>query len=241
MLHLEETESTNTYALNLLSKNKPSEGTVVSTLNQTAGRGQVGSNWFSEPGKNIAISVILYPVFLPVRDQFLLNQAISLAVFGFVSRFIPSGVKIKWPNDILVNEKKIAGILIQNTLTNTAFQSSIAGIGINVNQILFREDIPNPTSLKIETGKESDINLLIGLLCEDIEKQYLRLRSGRYALPQQEYLENLYRFGQPSMYQRTDTQKVFQGRITGLEPSGKLIVEQGGLPRSYSLKEIKFL
>ncbi len=241
LLQLEQVDSTNSYALELLSKNKPSEGTVISAWNQSQGRGQIGSGWESEAGKNITISLILYPTFLPIKQQFLLNQAISLSVFDFISRFINAQVKIKWPNDILVGDKKIAGTLIQNILYSDNFQTSIIGIGINVNQTLFLSDAPNPTSLKLETKSENELPNLIDLLCSDIEKRYLQLRSDKSSIIEKEYLSNLYRFREDAIYQRMDNDEVFSGKIVGLEESGKLIIDHAKGQTVFSIKEVKFL
>lgn len=240
-MHLKELNSTNAYALNLLTKNKPGEGTVVSAWNQTQGRGQIGSSWESEAGKNITISIILYPSFLPIRQQFILNQAISLGIFDFISKFISTQVKIKWPNDLLVRDKKIAGILIQNILSSNIFQSSVIGVGINVNQVLFKSDAPNPTSLKLETKKEYDVNSLIDLLCSAIEKRYLQLRAGNISILQQDYLNNLHQFQEEAIYQRTDNQEIFSGKIVGIDESGKLIIDHKKGQSAFSMKEVRFL
>ena len=241
LLHLKELGSTNAHALDLLSKNKPSEGTVISAWNQTEGRGQIGSNWDSEAGKNITISLILYPTFLPVKQQFLLNQAISLSIFDFISRFLNTEVKIKWPNDILIRDKKIAGILIQNILSTNNFQTSIIGVGINVNQKVFKSNTPNPTSIKLETKKENDVKKLIGMLCYDIEKRYLQLRSNNFSIIQQDYLSNLYRFQEDAIYQLIENDEVFSGKIVGLNESGKLIIDHKKGQSEFSMKEVKFL
>lgn len=241
LLHLKELDSTNAYALNLLSKNKPSEGTVISAWNQTCGRGQIGSNWESEAGKNITMSLILYPNFLPIKQQFLLNQAISLSVFDFVSRFVSAEVKIKWPNDVFVNNKKIAGILIQNSLSSNIFQSSVIGLGININQTIFKSDAPNPTSVKLETDNENNLEDLMELLCADLEKRYLQLRSGNISLIQQSYLNNLYRFQEDAIYQRMDNQEIFSGKIVGTDETGKLLVDHNKGQSAFSMKTIKFL
>lgn len=241
LLHLKELNSTNAYALNLLTKNKPGEGTVVSAWNQTQGRGQIGSSWESEAGKNITISIILYPSFLPIRQQFILNQAISLGIFDFISKFISTQVKIKWPNDLLVRDKKIAGTLIQNILSSNIFQSSVIGVGINVNQVLFKSDAPNPTSLKLETKKEYDVNSLIDLLCSAIEKRYLQLRAGNISILQQDYLNNLHQFQEEAIYQRTDNREIFSGKIVGIDESGKLIIDHKKGQSAFSMKEVRFL
>ncbi len=241
LLHLRELDSTNAYAINLLSKNKPSEGTVISAWSQTKGRGQIGSNWESEAGKNITISVILYPAFLPIRQQFLLNQAVSLSIYDFISSLISAEVKIKWPNDILVRDKKIAGILIQNILSSNNFQTSIIGLGINVNQTFFTSNTPNPTSVKLETNEENDIDSLISLLCSRIEKRYLQLRSDNESIIQKDYLNNLYRFQEDAIYQRIENDEVFSGKIVGIDETGKLVIDHKKGQSAFSMKEVKFL
>ena len=241
LLQLEEVDSTNSYAIDLLSKNKPSEGTVISAWKQTNGRGQIGSSWESEAGKNITVSLILYPSFLPIKQQFLLNQIMSLSIFDFISRFINAEVKIKWPNDIVVKNKKIAGTLIQNILSPNNFQTSIIGIGINVNQTFFKSETPNPTSIKLETNTENDLQNLINLLCCDIEKRYLQLRADHSSIIQKEYLSNLYRYQEDAIYQRMDNDEVFSGKIIGVDESGKLIIDHTKGQSAFSIKELKFL
>jgi len=232
--------STNEYALTLLSKSKPPEGTVISTLNQHAGRGQIGSSWESESGKNITLSIILYPTFLPISQQFLLNQIISLAVFDLVEEHFPLKTKIKWPNDIYINEKKVAGILIQNAISGTQIRSSVIGIGININQELFISKASNPTSFKLELGKEIDIEKIIYKLCYCIENRYLKLKSRNLVPLQTDYLQHLYRYKTESIFQRPDGQ-IFKGIITGIADSGQLQVETTGKTETFGLKEIKFL
>ena len=232
--------STNEYALTLLSKNKPAEGTVISTPNQYAGRGQIGSGWESAPGKNIALSIILYPSFLPIAQQFSLNQSISLAVFDLVEEHFPQKTKIKWPNDIYINEKKVAGILIQNSISGTKIRSSVVGIGINVNQELFTSGASNPTSFKLESGKEFDIDKIIPSLCHCIENRYLKLKSRNLVPLQADYLKHLYRYQTEWSFQRPNGQ-IFKGTITGIADSGQLQVETTGKTETFGLKEIKFL
>ena len=239
-LELPSINSTNEYALSLLSKSKPSEGTVISTRNQYAGRGQIGSGWESEPGQNIALSIILYPTFLPIGQQFLLNQSISLAVFDLVEKHFPKQARIKWPNDIYINEKKVAGILIQNAISGTKFRSSVIGIGININQAAFVSDAPNPTSFKLESGEETELGTAISDLCHFVENRYLKLKTGNLVPLQKDYLQHLFRFQAESLFQRPDGQ-IFKGRISGIAESGQLQVETGGKVESFGLKEIKFL
>lgn len=241
MLEFLELDSTNNYSLSLLSKSKPSEGTVILAVNQSAGRGQIGNSWESEPGQNITMSVILYPTFLLARLQFKLNQAISLGVLDFLSAYIDSGLKIKWPNDIYVNNKKIGGTLIQNTLTASKIQSTVVGVGINVNQKHFQSNAPNPTSMFLETSKKNIIEVLIPQLCESIERRYLQLRANNFGLLEIDYLHHLYRLQEDALYMRMDSEEIFSGKIVGVTKTGKLMIDHNKGQSFFSLKEVKFL
>jgi len=238
--HLPQVASTNAHAISLLSKSKPPEGTVISTFCQADGRGQFGSTWESEPGKNISLSILLYPEFLEVRHQFRLSQAISLAVRDLVATHLGAGVKIKWPNDIYVGDRKIAGILIQNSLQNNMIRSTVAGIGININQTVFLTNPPNPTSFSLHTSRSFDLEELIASLCTFSEQRYLQLKSGKIVLLQQDYLQHLYRLGTPGFFQK-NTGDVFQGTVTGVDETGRLRVIVHGNEEVFDLKEIKFL
>lgn len=237
---LPSVNSTNEHALSLLSKSKPPEGTVVSTPNQVAGRGQIGSNWESEAGKNICMSVILYPKFLNAGRQFLLSQAVSLAVFDLLEKYFPGQTKIKWPNDIYINGKKAVGILIQNSVSGAQLRSSVIGIGINVNQEIFRSGAPNPTSFKLESGNEFNTGQLINELCHFLENRYLKLKSGNIVPLQAAYLKHLYRFQIPSFFENGNG-AVFKGTITGISEKGQLKIYISGKEKLFGLKEIKFL
>lgn len=232
--------STNEYALELLSKSAPPEGTAISTPHQYDGRGQIGSKWESEPGKNIALSVILYPVRLAVRDQFQLSIAAALATHDFVAKYIPRQVSIKWPNDIYVNNNKIAGILIQNTIKGSFFQASVVGIGININQLTFSAHLSNVTSLGLETTQVYNVDDLIPVLCQCLEHRYLALKAGHFRAQRDEYLQVLYRYQESGLFQ-TAAGEVFYGRITGISDTGKLLIEDNSGIRAFDIKEVAFL
>jgi BirA family biotin operon repressor/biotin-[acetyl-CoA-carboxylase] ligase len=237
---LPQVASTNAHALELLTKSKPAEGTVISTHRQTDGRGQIGSKWESEPDKNISLSVIFYPDFLAVKDQFLLNVFVSLTVFDFVKNCLPDRpVSIKWPNDIYVGKLKVAGILLQNSLINTQIRSTVVGIGININQTAFITHPPNPTSLCLESGQVFNLEELICTLCEFLESRYLQLKAGKIVPLQHEYLRLLYRFAMPAKYQRANGE-AFEGTIIGIDKIGRLKLDIGGKVEVFDLKEIRF-
>lgn len=238
--HFKSLASTNAYALNMLSKSNPSEGTVISTDNQSDGRGQIGSKWESAAGKNLTLSFIFRPHFLPIRQQFLLNQAVALAVRDCVHHYITSIVKVKWSNDIYIKDNKVAGILIQNMLSGSKIQATIVGIGLNVNQTIFITQPPNPTSLQLESGKSFDLEDIKTILYHYLEARYLQLRNGQYNQIQQDYLEQLYRYLEPALYERPDG-TIFNAKILGLSPIGKLILLSSKGEEEFGLKEVKFI
>lgn len=233
-------DSTNRYAQELIAKSGPSEGTVIVTYCQTAGRGQIGSSWTAEPYKNIAFSLILYPRFLAVQRQFLLNQAISLAARDFLAGYLDGQVQVKWPNDIYVGQRKIAGILIQNTLSGRRFASSIAGLGINVNQMIFPPELPNPTSMSLESDRTYDLDELVAGLCDHLEQRYLQLRRGETTTIETQYRQHLYRYGEKTIFRRPGGEP-FTGQITGVTERGQLLIETGGKKEAFELKTIAYL
>lgn len=247
LLEFAELASTNTYATELLSKIKPNEGTVIVAQQQTAGRGQFGSNWASVAGLNLTFSLILYPNFILPAAQFSFNQAIALGISDAVSTCLrvyqksnapQNTVAIKWSNDILINEKKVAGVLIENSLSANKILNSVVGIGININQTDFR-DLPNATSLAAIIGETIDILDFRQLLFDAIEARYLQLRAGRDL--QEPYLQRLYRFGEDACYEIVATAHLIYGRIVGITPEGKLeLLTQNGI-EAFVVKEIRFL
>ena len=150
LIELSDCPSVNSHAIELLKSVNLAEGTVIFTTNQTAGRGQRGARWYSDTGKNVTMSLILFPRFLDLKDSFQLSKIVSLGVYDFLSVNLPKAVniKIKWPNDIVADGKKICGILIENILRDNRLNASIIGIGLNVNQEFFPEEIPNAISMK---------------------------------------------------------------------------------------------
>ena len=240
--YLASVDSTNLFANNLLSKSTPIEGTVIYTDNQYAGRGQIGSKWESALGENIILSVILYPKFLPIQAQFKLNQVVALAVYDLLEAFISptNTLSVKWPNDIYINEKKIGGILIENKLKGSLLASTVIGVGLNINQSNFSPNLPNPTSLLLETEKKQDTYALIGSFCEHLERRYLQLKAGQYKNLDQDYLNVLYAYQEWRMYKIAKTEAVFEGKITGISSEGKLQIQTTNELLEFYFKEVIF-
>jgi BirA family transcriptional regulator, biotin operon repressor / biotin---[acetyl-CoA-carboxylase] ligase len=160
-----------------------------------------------------------------------------LGIYDFLSAKSLLQVKIKWPNDVMVNGKKMTGILIENSLLNSSIQQSIVGIGLNVNQKLF--SIPTATSLSLEAKREFDLSVELSLLIEAIEKRYLQLRAGKTAELKDHYLKKLYWIGEEHMFKAKGKQQ--NGVIEGIDGAGRLKVSLEGTIDYFELKEISFL
>jgi BirA family biotin operon repressor/biotin-[acetyl-CoA-carboxylase] ligase len=243
IIEIEQTESTNIYTANLLRLEKPMEGTVIIAYNQTAGQGQDQNKWESEPFQNLTFSIILYPVFLNPGDQFQLSQAISLGIVDFLKNILPDYhklIKIKWPNDIYVNDNKICGILIQNSIIGNCLSDSIVGIGLNVNQSIFKSDAPNPTSVK--NLKHEDVNLkeCLNELCNTFNNRYYQLYNHQSEIIKQNYLRSLYRLGEWSKFKIQNS--VITAKITGISTYGQLLLQDtNGIAYSCNIKEVAYI
>lgn len=227
VIKLDKTESTNSYAIALLRKQKVFEGTVIYTLNQTNGRGQRGNEWSSEPLKNLTFSLILTPNFLTADQQFLLTQMISLAICDFVAAIGNNSLSndkigIKWPNDILIDKKKVCGVLIENTISGNVIKYSIIGIGLNLNQEKFENFQTAATSLKSELHAEFEIEYSLKEFLVFIEKRYLQLKRNEISVLQKEYFQKLIGVGGESNFKLKNN--LVKGIIKGVSSSGKLQV-----------------
>jgi len=241
ILSIEECNSSNTYLGELLSQNPTiNEGFTIRTNFQSQGRGQRDNIWKSNKGDNLLISFLLKPG-LPAKRQFLLNQIVCLGICEYlIDHDIKGEIRIKWPNDIYVDDRKICGILIQNMLQGVNIHNSIVGIGLNINQKEFDQSIPNPTSLSLE--KENDYNLeneMIKLL-DCINSSYQELFRVRKAKPQSMYRFLLYKLNEEQKF-ITELGKEFVGIIKGVDDLGRLEVESEGVKNYYNFSEIKFI
>ncbi len=243
-LFLLEVESTNTYAMNLLRNVNAIEGTIVFTDNQTQGKGQRGAVWSSNIAQNITVSIILKPQFLDIDKTFYLSKISALAVYDVLSDILVDSqydIKIKWPNDILVNRQKIAGILIENNFTKTYVQNTVIGIGLNVNQHQFSDFERAATSINILTNKEFDRNTVMKMLFWKLEKWYLKLKERKFDIIDSNYMK--YLLGINEVLSFEDVGKcIFDAKLVGVSKSGKLMLQLGNSEiREFDVKELKFL
>ncbi len=255
-MYISTTYSTNTLLKELLAKGEWPEGErFLYTGFQTAGRGQAGNGWESEEGKNLLCSILLPPR----KDLFYLNVLVSVAVHKVIRSLLfersgllslSKAVSIKWPNDIYYGDKKIAGILIENAILGNEVKYSIAGIGLNVNQTTFLSSAPNPVSLKLISGKETDIDALMQALMAQIEaleamdeaqiwayyREHLYRREGLWPFVEREVSTA------PTMNADRKTEGVFLAKIENVRTNGEIeLRDQAGNLRIYHFKQVRYV
>ena len=216
------------------------EGDIILAQCQTAGRGQRGHTWESREGENLTLSLLLEPQFLPPSEQFLISECVALGVCDALLHY---GIEaqIKWTNDIYIGDRKLAGILIEHKLQGSALARTVAGIGLNVNQKAFSDDLPNPISMAQATGREFDREEVLQTVATSLMARYEQLREGGAKELQADYHQRLYRLGQEHCYALPDGSR-FRGIIRGVEPTGALRIEnERGELLSFLFKEVEFV
>lgn len=235
IIKISDVDSTNDYALSFKESRAFREGLVIVSDFQTNGQGQRGSRWESEKGKNLIISVVIEPN-ISIEKQFNVSKITSLSVVDCLLSFgIES--KIKWPNDIIVNKHKIAGILIQNITCKNMITHSVIGIGVNINQLIFDDFFPKATSLKIELSKSVLLEEIQNRLLSALQKRIIAYRLAEYT--EFDYLNVLFQKDKISVFE-SRSQK-FNGIIRGVTDVGKLIIETETEVKEYGLKDIRML
>ncbi len=205
---------------------------------QSQGRGMGRNRWFSSRGANLLVSFYVRPP-LPAARQFLFNQYFSIVTATFLEQFVPM-VRIKWPNDLYVNDKKVAGILIEHSVCGDRLQHTVAGIGINVNQPSFPSDIPHPTSLLLETGVQHDITALLQAYRQTLLDHFSGLSVENAARLYTHYMQRLYRLNEFARYRIHD--KELYAAIANIDSYGRLILkDEHGVSHVCGFKEVTFL
>ncbi len=224
VIDIDEVNSTNIFAEALCQNQIVDNGTVVFANYQTGGKGQGTNKWLSEKNQNILMSIVLYPEFIPASMQFFLSMAVSLSIADTVSQYSNKETHIKWSNDVLLNKKKIAGILIKNTLGSNKLKKTIIGIGINVNQKKFDSQLPFATSLTIEEKRDFELEQFKKILLSKLNYYYSKLENGKLDYLKIKYEERLYLMGQNADL-LLDNIKPIKGKILGVENTGELKVQ----------------
>lgn len=236
IIHLQEVDSTNNYTANLLNRGGIEGGTVIMADNQTEGRGQRGAEWHSVKGENLTFSFFIDDLHLEIHSQFNLSKVIAIILVDFFKSY-GVAAKIKWPNDIYINDSKVAGVLIENQLKGGMLKSAIVGIGININQTLF-EGL-RATSLSLETKGKLDLkNCLFDFIYAYNQRFDSLMKVSSIALDKS-YTDFLLGYEVERKYESLGYE--FTGVIKGISPTGKLIVSSGIGEKEYDLKEIKMI
>lgn len=235
VIRLEEVDSTNNFLRNFQSVS-PRPVTLAIAEYQCAGRGQRGNSWESERGKNLVFSMLVHP-HLPVSRIFALSEVCALAIRDAIGAFVEP-IEVKWPNDIYWNDRKIAGILIETTLTGKMIEDAILGVGVNINQEAFLSDAPNPVSLRQILGREEDRMKVLDKVVENFSANMECLQREGYDELHTRYMQSLYR--REGYHPYRDEGGEFLAEIVGVEPSGHLLLKDAdGCQRRYAFKEVE--
>lgn len=235
IVEYEELDSTNTVALQL-AKEKANDKSVVLTYCQTRGRGQAGNTWESEPGRNLSMTLIFRPQQFAAGRQFAVSMMIALGCCDFIRKYVMD-CQIKWPNDIYVGDRKIAGILIEHMISGPYVGFSVCGIGLNINQEEFHSDAPNPVSLFQLTGRQIELHTALEQLLDCMGKRYAQLFDD--VRLEADYLKLMYR--RKGWYQWEDQTGIFRATVKGVDEYGRLLLtDDSGRDRMYGFKEVKW-
>ncbi len=240
LIKLDATDSTNDYLRRLSESNALGDYTAVMALKQLQGRGQMGSMWQSEAGKNLTFSILRNDLNWPVDEGFVLNLCVSLAIYSVLKDMKVPELSIKWPNDILSGSSKICGVLIENKILGNTIHSSIIGIGLNVNQLTF-DNLLHVSSLSLLLDKTFDLDELLHNIIKKLKVIFTRREIAGPDPLWDDYEKLLFRKGKPSTFENNEGE-LFMGRIEGVSRDGKLIVAlEEDVKREFATKEIKLL
>lgn len=241
IIRLNETGSTNTYAKKLLAENKITQSTCIITSSQTNGKGMHSNVWKTDANKNLTFSIICFPNFLHPSRQFQLNKAVSLSVIDLIKKFLPNdNMSVKWPNDIYIGTKKVGGILIETSVIGQKMNWVVVGIGINVNQQKFAEDLPQAASLFHFSKVDFKLDRLLDSYICFFHQRYAQLSANKLDEIDRAYLQSLFRLGKPSKFVYKEKEMI--ATITGVNEYGWLqLITVDKKKLECEMKEISFV
>ncbi len=239
IIYFEEADSSNNVAMNLIGKQHLSEFSIVLVKNQTKGKGQGSNSWYSKPNESITLSIIVYPLFLLPEHFFFISKLTAIVTHKLINKYTKNAY-IKWPNDIYVNNKKIAGILIENIISQQQMQASIIGVGINVNQATFPSNLPNPTSLFLETKNNYSIDLLVSQWQQIFIEHYSWLKSKNFEQIDKYYNKYLFMKNKNATF-LTNKQEILEGTILKVNNAGELVVLVNNKKRNFNIGELDLI
>ena len=240
IIKLNAIDSTNMYLKTLASNNAVEDYTVVVAKHQTQGRGQMGTRWQVEEGKNLTCSVLMHMKGFVLDDSFYISMITSLSIVKTLQGLGIPKLHVKWPNDILAEDKKVCGILIENIIKSTTIDSSVIGFGLNVNQTQF-EDLPNASSLKIITGKLYNLDEILLHIVTHMKHYFNVYKNGNLEEIKTAYEALLFRKDKPSTF-KTQNGDLFPGFIKGVDALGHLqVLLEDDILKTFEMKEIQLL
>jgi len=240
-LYIDVVDSSNMELIRFLEKALVEEFFMIQTGFQTGGKGQGSALWESQKNKNLLFSFVIKPTFLEISKQFYISIMVSLALRDVVAKYIGNEkeIKIKWPNDIYVNDGKIAGILIENAIQGQQFEWVVVGVGLNINQMKFQSDAPNPISLAELLEEDIPLDEVLSIFESQYAHRYAQLQSGDFDGLKNDYLSSLYQYKEWKNY-RSNNQD-FRAYILGIDQYGFLRMETPEGERSFDAKEVEYL
>lgn len=240
IIKLNAINSTNDYLKNLMRNQHVDNFTIVVAYNQEKGRGQRDAVWISEAGKNLTFSVLVRDLIVNPAEIFSLNVAVAISVYETLKGMTKRKIAVKWPNDIMAEDKKIAGILIENAIQQSGEVYSVIGIGLNVNQIDFN-NLTKVTSLKLLEKVDFNLDKVLNILLENLQQNISLVRTKKSDLVWHKYLKKLFKKEIPTTFEDKNQQK-FMGIIKGVSSNGQLqVILEDDSVKSYGVKEIKML
>lgn len=240
IIKLDAIDSTNAYLKKVSVGNTAEDGLAVVAKYQTHGRGQMGTTWNSQEAKNLTFSVFKDVSFIDLSQRFYISMAVSLAILKALKSLGVKNLKVKWPNDILADNKKIAGILIENVVKMKVMTGSVIGIGLNVNQTHF-ENLPSASSLLLLYGRVFDLDEVLSSILLQIDRQFEILRGNHFKALKSNYESHLFRKNKPSTFRDAEG-SLFLGYIIGISEIGKLLIMiENEIVKSFDLKEVAII
>ncbi|MFY0630163.1 MAG: biotin--[acetyl-CoA-carboxylase] ligase [Flavobacteriaceae bacterium] len=241
IIKLDAIDSTNSFLKELAQNSLLEDYTIAVTGKQTSGRGQMNQSWHSEPYKNLTFSTFTRPEKIKTEHQSYLNLAISLAIYDTLNNMSVPNLSIKWPNDIMSGKFKICGVLVETTLIQKKIKNVIIGIGLNVHQEKFPDDIKNASSLKNVLQEDFNLDEIMHQIIERLQIRIAEIENGEFQKTYDDYHRVLYKKGIPAAFLDTNTQLFFMGIIVGVSASGNLKIQlEDDSIVEYGVKEVSF-
>ncbi len=240
IIKLNAIDSTNSFLKEMAHDSSLENYTIVTAEEQIKGRGQMGTQWLSEPNKNLLCSVYVEFESFPITHQVLINYAVSLAIVHTLEKLHVPKLAIKWPNDILSSNQKLCGVLVENVMQSKEIKYAIIGIGLNVNQENFSKTLKNVTSIKNATGKTVAIEVVLESLLNELKQSISYITNSNTNVLKKNYLQWLYKKDIPTMF-KNSKDVLFLGKIIGVSPQGKLQIElEDESIQEFEIKEVSF-